>query len=129
MSLSPLRLLPLAYVLLLLVFLDYYFKKRDEFYKEYLLYKEFKLLLKNHKAQSKAELSEEWIRNKLSSLGLSVGSIKLLESGYEVVIPEVKGALLSDLVYSIESEGISIVKLKAVDNTGNALFRVEMVLR
>ncbi len=123
MSVSANRLLLLAYLLALALFVDWYLKKRDEYYREYLAYKEFKLLLTNYQSRARAQLSEDWIRNRIGSLGLELQSVKLVSTGYEVLIKDVPGHTLAQLVYSLESEGVSLVKFRAVDNTGSALFR------
>ncbi len=115
--------------LLLALLLDHYYRLRDNYYAEYLRYKEVMLLLKNYQTRQKATIDEGFVRQKLSEVGADFVSFKQVDVGYEVKARNLRGENLPKLVYSLESSGVEIRKFISVDNTGQGLYEVEMTIR
>ncbi|RMH79350.1 MAG: hypothetical protein D6674_08105 [Acidobacteria bacterium] len=123
---------PLLLVLTLLALfflLQRYYRLRDAYYEEYLRYKEVMLLLKNYQTRQKVSIDENFIRSELSKVGADFFSLKQLETGYELKAKNLRGENLPRLIYSLEQAGVEIVKLKAVDNTGQGLYELEALIR
>ncbi len=114
---------------LLVFLLDRYYRLRDSYYGEYLRYKEVMLLLNNYQTKQKALIDENFVRQRLSEVGADFVSFRQLDVGYEVKARNLKGENLPKLVYALESAGVEVLKLKAVDNTGQGLYEVEMTIR
>jgi len=116
-------------VLLLAFLLDRYYRLRASYYLEYLRHKEVMLLLKNYQARQKATIDENFVRQKLSEVGADFLSFKQTDVGYEVKARNLKGEGIPRLVYALENAGVEIIKFKAVDNTGQGIYELEMILR
>ncbi|MFN4319270.1 MAG: hypothetical protein ACK4FY_02150 [Aquificaceae bacterium] len=130
MMVKRINLIMLLLSLLLFVFLlDRYYRLRSSYYLEYLRYKEVMLLLKNYQARQKAAIDENFVRQRLSEVGADFLSFKQTDMGYEVKAKNLRGEGIPRLVYAIESAGVEISKFKAVDNTGQGIYDLEMVLR
>ncbi len=130
MSKARINLILLLLSLVLFAFLlDRYYRLRDRYYSEYLKYKEVMLLLKNYQTRQKATVDETFVRQRLSEVGADFVSFKQVDMGYEVKARNLKGENLPKLVYALESAGVEVLKLKAVDNTGQGLYEVEMTIR
>lgn len=130
MSLSRLNLIFfMATLALIVLLLGRYYKLRDDYYAEYLRHKEVMLLLKNYQARQKASPEENLLRQKLSEVGADFASYRQVDIGYEIRARNLKGENIPRLVYELERLGVEIVKLKAVDNTGQGLYELEMTLR
>lgn len=119
----------LLFCVLFYVFLNRYYQLRDAYYKEYLKHKEVMFLMKNYKQHKRQEPSEDLLKNLLSQVGGELFSMRQTDTGYEVKAKKVAGVKIPKLVYSLEERGIKIDKFKAVDNTGQGMFDVEMVIR
>jgi phosphoglycerol transferase MdoB-like AlkP superfamily enzyme len=119
----------LLFCILFYVFLNRYYQLRDAYYKEYLKHKEVMFLMKNYKQNKRQEPSEDLLKSLISQVGGEFFSMRQTDTGYEVKARKISGASIPKLVYSLEERGIKIDKFKAVDNTGQGLFDVEMVLR
>ena len=87
------------------------------------------LLLKNYQARQKATIDENFVRQKLSEVGADFLSFKQTDVGYEVKARNLKGEGIPRLVYALENAGVEIIKFKAVDNTGQGIYELEMILR
>ncbi|MEZ0360905.1 MAG: hypothetical protein ABWK04_03255 [Hydrogenobacter sp.] len=125
-----LTILTLALSLLMFyIFLNRYYKLRENYYEDYLKHKEIMFLLKNYQERKRQEPTEELLRKLISLAGGEFLSLRQTDIGYEVKSRGVKGGKIPQLVYSLEERGIRIVKFKAVDNTGQGIFDVDMVLR
>jgi len=123
-------LLAVALTLLALyILLNRYYHLRDSYYKDYLRHKEIMLLLKNYQERKREEPSESLIRDLTSQSGGTLISIRQTDLGYEVKVRSLSGKNLPQFIHSIESRGIKVIKLKAVDNTGEGLFDLEVVIR
>lgn len=130
MSASRLNLILLLLTFVLFVFLlDRYYRLRDSYYAEYLRYKEVMLLLTNYQTRQKATIDENFVRQKLSEVGADFVSFKQVDMGYEIKARNLRGENLPKLVYSLESSGVEILKLRSVDNTGQGLYEVDMTIR
>lgn len=122
-------LLLILTLLTLLFLLQRYYRLRDAYYEEYLRYKEVMLLLKNYQTRQKVSLDENFIRSELSKVGADFVSLRQVETGYELKAKNLRGENLPKLIYSLEQAGVEVIKLKAVDNTGEGLYELEAVLR
>ena len=109
--------------------LDRYYKLRDNYYAEYLKHKEVMLFLSNYQTRQKALINENLIREKLSQVGADFMSFEQSPDGFEIKAKNLKGENLPTLVYSFESAGLEIIKLKAVDNTGEGIYDLQLLLR
>lgn len=130
MSASRINLI--LYLLALAVFvllLDHYYRLRDRYYEEYLRYKEVMILLKNYQTRQKAQVDENFLRQKFSQVNAELVSFRQVDVGYEVKGKNLRGSKLPELIYSLETSGVEILKFRAVDNTGQGLYEVEIVLR
>ncbi|MEJ5339245.1 MAG: hypothetical protein WHS43_06285 [Aquificaceae bacterium] len=116
-------------LVLLALLLDRYYRLRDGYYAEYLRYKEVMLLLKNYQTRQKANIDENFVRQKLSEVGADFVSFKQVDVGYEVKARNLRGENLPRLVYSLENSGVEILKLRSVDNTGQGIYEVDMTIR
>ncbi|MEN3033392.1 MAG: hypothetical protein ABDH18_00180 [Aquificaceae bacterium] len=124
------RYLLFAVFLLLATFsLMRFYRLRDEYYKEYLKTKDFMLLAKNYQLRKKSAISEDLIRQKVSIAGAQLSAFSQLDVGFEVKGSSLKGDAILQFIYSLEQEGLEILKFKAVDNTGQGLYDFEMVVR
>ncbi|MFN3870404.1 MAG: hypothetical protein ACK4MW_02830 [Aquificaceae bacterium] len=116
--------------LLLFAFaLDRYYRLRDSYYEEYLRYKEVMLLLDNYQTRQKVMVDENFIRQSLSQVGAELSSFKQAQIGYEIKARNLRGENIPRLVYNLESQGIEILSFKAVDNTGQGFYEVELRIR
>ncbi|MFN3813172.1 MAG: hypothetical protein ACK4SM_00930 [Aquificaceae bacterium] len=120
--------LVLTFLMFYLLISNYY-KLRNEYYKDYLRHKEIMLLMENYRGMSREEPSEELLRRLISQSGGEFLSLRQTDVGYEVKARKIYGQGISKLLYSIEEKGIKVVRFKAVDNTGEGIFDVELILR
>ncbi len=109
--------------------LDRYYRLRDNYYGEYLRYKEVMLLLNNYQTKQKALIDENFVRQRLSEVGADFVSFRQLDVGYEVKARNLRGENLPKLIYALENSGVEILKLISVDNTGQGFYEVEMTIR
>ncbi len=109
--------------------LDRYHKLRNSYYEEYLRYKEVMLLLNNYQTRQKATVDENFIRQNLFQVGADLLSFKQAQMGYEIKARNLRGEGIPRLIYSLESQGIEILGFKAVDNTGQGFYEVELRIR
>lgn len=130
MSTSRINLmLYLLLFVLLLVLIDRYYRLRDNYYQEYLRYKEVMLLLGNYQTRQKVLVDENFLRQTFSQAGAELVSFRQADTGYEVKGRNLRGSKLPELIYSLEGAGVEILKFKAVDNTGQGIYEVEILLR
>lgn len=106
-----------------------YYKLRNQYYKDYLRHKEVMLLMENYRGMGREEPSEELLRRLISQSGGEFLSLRQTDVGYEVKARKVYGQDIPRLLYSIEEKGIKVFKFKAVDNTGEGVFDIELTLR
>ncbi len=100
---------------------------RDRFVQEFFKHKEFMFYLKNAKASTKKQLTEEEVLELNRRYRITPEKIQRTETGYEVEIKELSWRTLPYLIKDIE-KNFRIVTLSAVDNTGKGSFKVRMVL-
>ena len=100
---------------------------RDRFVQEFFKHKEFMFYLKNAKASTKKQLTEEEVLELFRRYRITPEKIQRTETGYEVEIKELSWRTLPYLIKDIE-KNFRIVTLSAVDNTGKGSFKVRMVL-
>ncbi|MEN3028149.1 MAG: hypothetical protein ABDH29_02785 [Aquificaceae bacterium] len=130
MSLGRLNLILFLFTLVLTaLLLDRYYRLREHYYSEYLRHKEVMLLLKNYQTKQKAVLDENFVRQRLSEAGADFLSFKQVDVGYEVKAKNLKGENIPKLLYSLESAGIEILRLRLVDNTGQGIYELDATLR
>ncbi|WP_448583918.1 hypothetical protein [Thermocrinis sp.] len=115
--------------LLAYLFLSKYYELRDKYYRDYLKHKEIMFLMKNFAQTKREQPTESLIRELFLSHGVDFKSLRQVETGYEVRGANLRGEKLASLVYAIEEKGIKIIKLKAVDNTGEGIFEIYMLLK
>ncbi|QWK19321.1 MAG: hypothetical protein KNN13_07410 [Hydrogenobacter thermophilus] len=115
--------------LMVYILLNRYYQLREAYYRDYLRYKEVMLLMKNYRDRKREEPSEDLLRSVLSNAGGELISLRQTDVGYEVKGRKLPGAKIPQMVYTLEERGIKIVKFKAIDNTGQGLFDVEMLIR
>ncbi|MFN7065546.1 MAG: hypothetical protein ACK4OF_05315 [Aquificaceae bacterium] len=126
------RLNPLVVIVALALFafaLDRYYRLRDVYYGEYIRHKEVMLLLNNYQTRQKVLIEEGLIRQNFAQVGADFVSFKQTDMGYEVRGKNLRGENLPKLIYSLESLGVEVLKLKAVDNTGQGLYDLQMHIR
>jgi hypothetical protein len=116
-------------VLLAFLLLDRYYKLREIYYKDYLKHKEIMFLLANYQEKKREEPTEQLIRMLFSQYQGEFRSFRQTEAGYEVQGTNLPGERLPYLIYALEERGISVQKLRAVDNTGRGLFELYLLLR
>jgi hypothetical protein len=116
-------------VLLAFLLLDRYYKLREIYYKDYLKHKEIMFLLANYQGKKREEPTEQLIRMLFSQYQGEFRSFRQTDAGYEVQGTNLPGEKLPYLIYALEERGISVQKLRAVDNTGRGLFEVYLLLR
>ncbi|WP_156925211.1 hypothetical protein [Sulfurihydrogenibium subterraneum] len=125
------------YVLILITVLNIfllvltYGKYRDfigKYNNEYSKVKEMKFLL-NNRIQTSLKADETSLSQFLKSKNFEVDSIYTGENGIEVKLKQVNPYNLVEVIYELESNGINIKNLKAVDNTGLGKMSVFMVVR
>jgi hypothetical protein len=109
--------------------LDRYYKLRDSYYKDYLKHKEIMFLLVNYQGRKREEPTEQLVRGLFSQYQGEFKSFRQTEAGYEVQGTNLPGEKLPYLIYALEEKGISVQKLRAVDNTGQGLFEIYLLLR
>jgi translation initiation factor 2 alpha subunit (eIF-2alpha) len=119
----------LLYALLGSLLLDRYYRLRDSYYKDYLKHKEIMFLLANYQGRKREEPTEQLVRGLFSQYQGEFKSFKQTEAGYEVQGTNLPGEKLPYLIYALEEKGISVQKLRVVDNTGQGLFEVYLLLR
>lgn len=130
MSVGRIKLFLFLLSLALVVFLvDFSLRKREQYYREYLRYKEVMLLLKNYQTRQKVSVDENFARQKLFEVGADFLSFKQVDVGYELKAKGLRGENIPRLIYALESAGVEIVRFKAVDNTGQGLYELELILR
>jgi len=115
--------------LLAFLLLDRYYKLRDSYYRDYLKHKEIMFLLANYQGKKREEPTEQLIRGLFSQYQGEFRSFRQTDAGYEVQGTNLPGEKLPYLIYALEEKGISVQKLRAVDNTGRGLFEVYLLLR
>jgi hypothetical protein len=119
----------LLYGLLSFLLLDRYYKLRDSYYGDYLKHKEIMFLLANYQEKKREAPTEQLIRGLFSQYQGEFKSFRQTEAGYEVQGTNLPGEKLPYLIYALEEKGISVQKLRAVDNTGQGLFEIYLLLR
>ncbi len=119
----------LLYALLGFFLLDRYYRLRDGYYRDYLKHKEIMFLLANYQGRKREAPTEQLIRMLFSQYQGEFKSFRQTEAGYEVQGTNMPGEKLPYLIYALEETGISVQKLRAVDNTGQGLFEIYLLLR
>jgi hypothetical protein len=119
----------LLYALLGSLLLDRYYRLRDSYYGDYLKHKEIMFLLANYQGRKREAPTEQLIRGLFSQYQGEFKSFRQTEAGYEVQGTNLPGEKLPYLIYALEEKGISVQKLRAVDNTGQGLFEIYLLLR
>jgi hypothetical protein len=119
----------LLYALLGSLLLDRYYRLRDSYYKDYLKHKEIMFLLANYQGRKREAPTEQLVRGLFSQYQGEFKSFRQTEAGYEVQGTNLPGEKLPYLIYALEEKGISVQKLRAVDNTGQGLFEIYLLLR
>ena len=119
----------LLYGLLGSLLLDRYYKLRDSYYGDYLKHKEIMFLLANYQGRKREAPTEQLVRGLFSQYQGEFKSFRQTEAGYEVQGTNLPGERLPYLIYTLEEKGISVQKLRAVDNTGQGLFEIYLLLR
>jgi hypothetical protein len=119
----------LLYALLGSFLLDRYYRLRDSYYRDYLKHKEIMFLLANYQGRKREAPTEQLIRGLFSQYQGEFKSFRQTEAGYEVQGTNLPGEKLPYLIYALEEKGISVQKLRAVDNTGQGLFEIYLLLR
>lgn len=109
--------------------LDRYYRLRDSYYGDYLKHKEIMFLLANYQGRKREEPTEQLVKGLFSQYQGEFKSFRQTEAGYEVQGTNLPGEKLPYLIYALEEKGISVQKLRAVDNTGQGLFEVYLLLR
>ena len=115
-------------VILIFIIYDRYNKNLKTYYAEYLKIKEMKFLL-NNRIQTSLKADENSLSQFFKSKNFEVDSIYTGENGIEVKLKQVNPYNLVEVIYELESNGINIKNLKAVDNTGLGKMSVFMVVR
>ncbi len=95
---------------------------------EYLKIKEMKFLL-NNRIQTTLKPDEASLSDFFKSKNFEVESIYIGENGTEIKLRQVSPYKLAETVYDLESNGINIKKLEAIDNTGIGKMNVYMVVK
>lgn len=116
-------------ILFLVVLVNIYLNKRENFYREYIKHKEIMFMLANVKTKSKTEIGEEYLRSTLTNHGAQLKSFGQVAGGFEVKGSNLSGIKIPELVFFLEDSGIEIVKFKALDNTGSGNYDFELILR
>jgi hypothetical protein len=119
----------LLYALLGSLLLDRYYRLRDSYYGDYLKHKEIMFLLANYQGRKREAPTEQLVRGLFSQYQGEFKSFRQTEAGYEVQGTNLPGEKLPYLIYALEEKGISVQKLRAVDNTGQGLFEIYLLLR
>ena len=119
----------LLYALLGILLLDRYYRLRDSYYGDYLKHKEIMFLLANYQGRKREAPTEQLVRGLFSQYQGEFKSFKQTEAGYEVQGTNLPGEKLPYLIYALEEKGINVQKLRAVDNTGQGLFEIYLLLR
>ena len=119
----------LLYVSLGFLLLDRYYRLRDSYYGDYLKHKEIMFLLANYQGRKREAPTEQLVRGLFSQYQGEFKSFRQTEAGYEVQGTNLPGEKLPYLIYALEEKGISVQKLRAVDNTGQGLFEIYLLLR
>ena len=109
--------------------LDRYYRLRDSYYGDYLKHKEIMFLLANYQERKREIPTEQLVRGLFSQYQGEFKSFRQTEAGYEVQGTNLPGERLPYLIYTLEEKGISVQKLRAVDNTGQGLFEIYLLLR
>jgi hypothetical protein len=107
---------------------DNYNKNMSKYYTEYLKIKEMKFLVKNQ-IKTNLKSDEHSLSTFFKSKGFDVESIGTFENGIEIKLKEVNPVKLVKTIYELEKNGIKILSLKAVDNTGLGEMSVKLVLK
>jgi hypothetical protein len=115
--------------LLAFLLLDRYYKLRDTYYRDYLKHKETMFLLANYQERKMGAPTEQLLRILFFHYKGEFRSFRQTEAGYEVQGTNLPGENIPYLIYFLEERGISVQKLRAVDNTGQGLFEVYLLLR
>jgi hypothetical protein len=119
----------LLYALLGSLLLDRYYRLRDSYYRDYLKHKEIMFLLANYQGRKREAPTEQLVRGLFSQYQGEFRSFRQTEAGYEVQGTNLPGERLPYLIYALEEKGINVQKLRAVDNTGQGLFEIYLLLR
>jgi hypothetical protein len=119
----------LLYGLLGSLLLDRYYRLRDSYYGDYLKHKEIMFLLANYQGRKREAPTEQLVRGLFSQYQGEFKSFRQTEAGYEVQGTNLPGERLPYLIYTLEEKGISVQKLRAVDNTGQGLFEIYLLMR
>jgi hypothetical protein len=114
--------------ILTLLLYDRYKDTIKTYYLEYIKIKEMKFLL-NNRIQTTLKPDEVSLSQFFKSKNYEVESVYTGENGIEVKLKHVNPYNLVETIYDLESNGITVVKLKAVDNTGLGKMSVFMVLK
>lgn len=116
-------------LILFILFIKVYFDMRENFYREYLRHKEVMFLLANYKTEKKAQVNEEYLKNVVINSGAEFKSFGQTANGFEIKGRNLKGSRIPKLIYSLESDGLEVVKFRAVDNTGSGIYDFELIVR
>ncbi len=112
----------------LVVYLNYS-EIRNAINREYARYKEISFLIRNFGNQRKREIDEVFLNQFFKNAGVEVKSISGIEDIFMVNIKSVNIFKLTDIIYRLEREGIEIRQMRAVDNTGEGVYEVELKIR
>ncbi len=102
---------------------------RDKVNRELSRYKEIKFLLNNFKESKKTDIDEVFINQFFKNKGIEIKSISRVEDTFLITINTIDLVRLTDIIYSIERQGIEILQISAVDNTGKGRYEVKIKIR
>ncbi len=126
------RVVYILSLLLTLVFVAYTLpalgELRSTLSQEYFRYKEFLFNLKKAKFLRKEPADERSVSEVLKSLGVEPESLYTSDTGVEINFEELPWRKVPTLIKELESR-YTIVSFSAVDNTGEGLFEVRIVVR
>ncbi len=106
-----------------------YSEIRNAINREYARYKEISFLIKNFGSQRRKEVDEVFLNQFFKNAGVEVKSISGIEDIFMVNIKSVNIFKLTDIIYRLEREGLEIKQMRAVDNTGEGIYDVELKIK
>ncbi len=127
------RIVNAVFILILIggyfvVYLNYS-EIRNAVNREYARYKEISFLIKNFGNQRRREVDEVFLNQFFRNAGVEVKSISSVEDIFIVNIKSVNIFKLADIIYRLEREGLEIKLMRAVDNTGEGVYEVELKIK
>ncbi len=127
------RIINAIFILILIggyftVYLNYS-EIRNAINREYARYKEISFLIKNFGNQRRSRVDEVFLSQFFKSAGVEVKSISSVEDIFIVNIKSVNIFKLTDIIYRLEREGLEIKRMRAVDNTGEGVYDVELKIK